>query len=250
MQTVPPCSDADEVDHAEYCRVALLCAQLAHIDARRVTGIFSLLVPEVWGAESSEFGRLMAKSVDQLDEADCLLAAHQLSFYLEGWHIGMSAYCEHIGDRIGSDVGVADITMMVIWSTPPKGAPNPWLGSSELARTPRYVARSRRLIEIGLPLLMAPSGTHHPRVMQGLCLLVAWCSVGRPEHSKYLIDAGYLGWAARTLQGMPTSDILQPLSLPHALPMGIFWALKDATTESRVLGVELELLVLGKKLLS
>ena len=105
----------------------------------------------------------------------------------------------------------------------------------------RGAGKNARIVEIAQGILQSEeTPLDSPFVKPGLCLLIGWCTVGRPEVSKSLIERGYMEWSVKTLSSMPATHWAACAGQPHALACSIIWCLKDATTEARALGVDIE----------
>jgi hypothetical protein len=223
LQALP----VEEVDAQEFCRVGLLCAALGHIDHRRVAAEFCTYWGAAWKAQDSAHGVVLAKSPADITADDALVLACQLAPFPENWQLLLIDMCKQAGveDTVAFIGAFIDL--------------NPYLGNHG---DPVVEARFARVSALAQQLLQ---GTDLPLdsewVRPGLCLLCAWTTVGRPEVSKALVQAGYMEWAVASLGSQPATEwIVCGGSQTTAFSMGVFWCLKDATSDSKAVGVDLE----------
>eukprot|EP01043_Picozoa_sp_COSAG02_P020377 COSAG02_NODE_1004_length_15275_cov_11.955917_11_plen_506_part_00 len=219
LQTLP----VGEVDAQEFCRVGLLCAALGHIDHRRVAAEFCKYWGAVWKAQDSAHGVVLAKSPADITADDVLVLACHLAPFPENWQLMVTEMCKQAG--VENEMIFLD--------------GQPYLGNHG---DPVVEARFARVSELAQQLLQ---DTDLPLdsewVRPGLCLLCAWSTVGRPEVSKALVQSGYMEWSVASLGSQPATEwIVCGGSQTTAFPMGVFWCLKDATSDSKAVGVDLE----------
>eukprot|EP01043_Picozoa_sp_COSAG02_P044547 COSAG02_NODE_3989_length_5943_cov_5.761636_7_plen_564_part_00 len=224
------CRDADEVDRDEYMRVGLLCAALAHVDPLRIGSEFFLGWAPPWEAEGTVLSKILVKSGAKITSDDVLLVACQLACAPEAWQASLMWHQLGIPEQ-----DAFKFTMLKIGRAPYfRASPG-----DELRTT--GASRNARMVELAQALLQSdevPLGSEF--VKPGLCLLIAWSTVGRPDVSKALIERGFLEWAVKTLSTVDPCHWVACSGQADSLACGIIWCLKDATTEARVLGVDLE----------
>ncbi len=225
------CLSATEVDAQEYCRIGLLNAALASLDGRRLGWKWLTSVKEQWSATQSAFGVVLNKPAEDLTADDSLVAAAQLATMLEAFAPAPDECVRH---------GGSDEEFLAM-----AGAA-PFLKASAFGQSPEGEKWNSKLSKFATDWLMSSQGKDPPLgsdyMRTGLCMLVGWTSVGRPEIAKRVVEDNYMQFVAESMRPFLSApaDLLLLSRQQSAFTFALVFSMVDSTTHSKRAGVDLE----------
>eukprot|EP01050_Picozoa_sp_SAG11_P016871 SAG11_NODE_2357_length_3468_cov_1.841199_2_plen_688_part_00 len=230
---------ASQIGREEYMRVGLLCASLAHIDMMAAAE-FVRGWRAAWTTKGTCLAAILAKHGAEITENDALLAACQLSAAPEAHQFSPTEYCRLLGVDEAVWTQEEWVQHIPYWpghdheysQSDDDGVKSPPPSLME-GSTNQGASRNAKLVAIAEELLRRPDAPlgGASLVRPGLCLLIAWCMLGRPAIGKLVVQRGFVDWAVAALEARDREcSWVVSKGQPDTLAMGIWWVLTDSVT--------------------
>eukprot|EP01046_Picozoa_sp_COSAG06_P051072 COSAG06_NODE_8250_length_2223_cov_5.708098_1_plen_700_part_10 len=174
------CFDADTVDTCEYQRVGILLSSMVCVDPVLV-GSESFKEDRylsLWSAQDSALATVVAKPLGELTREDAITCSCQFAYFSP-----ILSNCA----AVWAAASLEDMAFFAGW------------GSSPYAQASAEGLKLRLSVLLE-EILREPDQELSEHVYAGVALLLGWITIGVPEISKRLVDAGILDFVAAELR--------------------------------------------------